>query len=324
MEGLKRSKQALGAEVISRFNDFAPPTLLAQASRINFSTRLFNLIVTNVPGPQMPLYVLGRELEEVFPVAFLPQNHALAVAIMSYNGTRRLRPARRLRLDGGRRSDRRRASTSRWPSSRRPPAAAAARLSARGRRARLSRLCRWLFLVVLFIVVPIVELYVIIQVGAADRRLADPGAAARRRAARLAAAAPPGPRRLAALQRGARRAALPRPRGRRRPADRDRRHPAAHPRLHHRHLRPLLPDPADPGDRPPPAQRRRRQAVRRHGRPGGSRLRGGERRQPRLRVRQTRRAGGDGADPASNGARRDYDFEGSAEEIEGDDPQLPR
>jgi len=86
MAGLKRSKQALGAEVISRFNDFAPPTLLAQASRINFSTRLFNLIVTNVPGPQLPLYVLGRELEEVFPVAFLPQNHALAVAIMSYHG----------------------------------------------------------------------------------------------------------------------------------------------------------------------------------------------------------------------------------------------
>jgi len=86
MEGLKQSKQALGAEVIARFNDFAPPTLLAQASRINFSTRLFNLIVTNVPGPQMPLYLLGRQLEEVFPVAFLPQDHALAVAIMSYNG----------------------------------------------------------------------------------------------------------------------------------------------------------------------------------------------------------------------------------------------
>jgi diacylglycerol O-acyltransferase / wax synthase len=86
MDGLKRSKQALGAETISRFNDFAPPTLLAQAARINFSTRLFNLIVTNVPGPQLPLYVLGRELEEVFPIAFLPQNHRLAVAIMSYNG----------------------------------------------------------------------------------------------------------------------------------------------------------------------------------------------------------------------------------------------
>ncbi len=86
MQGVKSSKQALGAEVISRFNDFAPPTLLAQASRINFSTRLFNLIVTNVPGPQIPLYVLGRELQDIFPVAFLPENHALAIAIMSYNG----------------------------------------------------------------------------------------------------------------------------------------------------------------------------------------------------------------------------------------------
>ncbi|MGH2957017.1 MAG: WS/DGAT/MGAT family O-acyltransferase [Solirubrobacterales bacterium] len=86
MGELKESKQALGAEVISRFNDFAPPTLLAQASRINFSTRLFNLIVTNVPGPQIPLYVLGRELQDVFPVAFLPENHALAIAVMSYNG----------------------------------------------------------------------------------------------------------------------------------------------------------------------------------------------------------------------------------------------
>lgn len=86
MRDLKESKQALGAEVIAGFNDFAPPTLLAQSQRINFSTRLFNLIVTNIPGPQMPLYVLGRELQEVFPIAFLPRNHALAIAIMSYNG----------------------------------------------------------------------------------------------------------------------------------------------------------------------------------------------------------------------------------------------
>ena len=86
MRGLKQSKQALGAEVISRFNDFAPPTLLAQAARINFSTRLFNLVVTNVPGPQVPLYVLGRELEDCFPVGFLPPHQALFVAIMSYNG----------------------------------------------------------------------------------------------------------------------------------------------------------------------------------------------------------------------------------------------
>jgi diacylglycerol O-acyltransferase len=86
MQGLKQSKQALGAEVISRFNDFAPPTLLAQAARINFSTRLFNLVVTNVPGPQVPLYVLGRELEDCFPVGFLPPNQGLFIAIMSYNG----------------------------------------------------------------------------------------------------------------------------------------------------------------------------------------------------------------------------------------------
>jgi diacylglycerol O-acyltransferase len=87
MEGIKQSKQALGAEVISRMNDFAPPTLLAQAARVNFSTRLFNLVVTNVPGPQIPLYVLGRELQDIFPVGFLPPNQALFIAIMSYNGS---------------------------------------------------------------------------------------------------------------------------------------------------------------------------------------------------------------------------------------------
>ncbi len=86
MAGLKESKQALGAEVIAGAQNFAPPTILAQASRLNFSTRLFNLIVTNVPGPQFPLYVLGREMLQVVPVAFLPENHALAIAIMSYNG----------------------------------------------------------------------------------------------------------------------------------------------------------------------------------------------------------------------------------------------
>jgi hypothetical protein len=65
---------------------FVPPTVLAQVSRLNFSTRLFNLLVTNVPGPQMPLYVLGREMVGVVPVAFLPKDHALAIAIISYNG----------------------------------------------------------------------------------------------------------------------------------------------------------------------------------------------------------------------------------------------
>jgi WS/DGAT/MGAT family acyltransferase len=86
MGALKESKQAVGAEVLASVQNFAPPTILAQASRLNFSTRLFNLIVTNVPGPQFPLYVRGRELLDVFPIAFLPTDHALAIAIMSYNG----------------------------------------------------------------------------------------------------------------------------------------------------------------------------------------------------------------------------------------------
>ena len=86
MEGVKHSKQALGAEAIATMEEFAPPTLFAQASRLNFATRFYNLLVTNVPGPQFPLYVLGREMESVFPVAFLAGDRALAVAAMSYNG----------------------------------------------------------------------------------------------------------------------------------------------------------------------------------------------------------------------------------------------
>ena len=86
MDGLKESKQAVGAEVLAGVQALAPPTVLAQASRLNFSTRLFNLLVTNVPGPQFPLYLLGRRLRDLFPVAFLPKGHALAVAIMSYDG----------------------------------------------------------------------------------------------------------------------------------------------------------------------------------------------------------------------------------------------
>ncbi|MEX2106485.1 MAG: wax ester/triacylglycerol synthase family O-acyltransferase [Solirubrobacterales bacterium] len=90
MDGLKASKQPLGAEAIwglnDWFRDFAPPLLLAPTAAINFSTRLFNLLVTNFPGPQVPFYVLGRELTEIHPVGFLARRHALAIAILSYNG----------------------------------------------------------------------------------------------------------------------------------------------------------------------------------------------------------------------------------------------
>src|SRR4051794_10268807 len=86
MADVKESKQALGAQVIAGAQEFAPPTLLAQASRMNFSTRFFNVLVTNVPGPQVPLYVLGRRIESVFPVPFLAGDRALAIAVMSYDG----------------------------------------------------------------------------------------------------------------------------------------------------------------------------------------------------------------------------------------------
>lgn len=90
MDRLKSSKQPFGAEAIwglnDWFRDFAPPLLLAPTAAINFSTRLFNLLVTNFPGPQVPFYVLGRELTAIHPVGFLARRHALAVAILSYNG----------------------------------------------------------------------------------------------------------------------------------------------------------------------------------------------------------------------------------------------
>ncbi len=86
MDNLKSSKQAVGASTLVAVNEMAPPAVLAQASRLQFSTRLFNLLVTNIPGPQVPLYILGNRLQDLFPLAFLPSGHALAVAIMSYDG----------------------------------------------------------------------------------------------------------------------------------------------------------------------------------------------------------------------------------------------
>ncbi len=86
MDELKGSKQALAVEALTSIERLMPPALLTYASRMNFSSHLFNLLVTNIPGPQFPLYLLGRELRRVFPLAFLPRRQALAIAIISYNG----------------------------------------------------------------------------------------------------------------------------------------------------------------------------------------------------------------------------------------------
>ena len=86
MEGIKSSGQAVGAQVLTELTGFAPPTIMAQAARLQAHQRMFNLVVTNVPGPQFPLYMLGRRLNAMYPMVPLAENQALGVAIMSYNG----------------------------------------------------------------------------------------------------------------------------------------------------------------------------------------------------------------------------------------------
>ncbi len=86
MSGLKESKQAVGAQILTELGGFAPPTVLAQAGRLQARQRFFNLVVTNVPGPQTPLYVLGRRLLDLFPLAPLAKRQALCIAVMSYDG----------------------------------------------------------------------------------------------------------------------------------------------------------------------------------------------------------------------------------------------
>ena len=86
MDGLKEGGQAVGARALTELSGFGAPTVMSQAARLGAQQRVFNLVVTNVPGPQMPLYVLGRQLEDVFPLVPLTHRQALGVAIMSYNG----------------------------------------------------------------------------------------------------------------------------------------------------------------------------------------------------------------------------------------------
>ena len=86
MVHLKSSGQAVGAQAITQLADFAPPTILTQAGRLQTRQRFFNFVVTNVPGPQFELYALGRRLRAFYPVVPLARNTALGIAIMSYHG----------------------------------------------------------------------------------------------------------------------------------------------------------------------------------------------------------------------------------------------
>ena len=86
LAGLKEGGQALGAQVLTDLTGYAPPTVMAQASRLMGRQRMFNLVVTNVPGPQFPLYLMGRKAVDPFPMVPLAKGQGLGVAIMSYDG----------------------------------------------------------------------------------------------------------------------------------------------------------------------------------------------------------------------------------------------
>ena len=83
---VKKSGSAVGAHTLSRLGEFAPPQLLAQAARLQAVSRMFNLVVTNVPGPQFPLYLLGKRMVHCFPQVPLAAQQALGIALLSYDG----------------------------------------------------------------------------------------------------------------------------------------------------------------------------------------------------------------------------------------------
>jgi diacylglycerol O-acyltransferase / wax synthase len=85
-EALKSGTQGLGTSTIISLAGLAPPALHATIARSLYATRLFNVTVTNVPGPQTTLYVLGAPLREILPLVPLAAEHALGVAILSYDG----------------------------------------------------------------------------------------------------------------------------------------------------------------------------------------------------------------------------------------------
>jgi len=87
LKDLKESGQAVGVDRMVGLLEYAPPTLLSLAARLLPFQRSMNLVVTNVPGPQFPLYCMGARLLEAFPYVGIADNLALVVAVVSYDGT---------------------------------------------------------------------------------------------------------------------------------------------------------------------------------------------------------------------------------------------
>ena len=85
-EALKRSGLAGGAEALMDVAGAVPPVLHAALARLAFTPRLFNLTITNVPGPQTTLYALGAPMRRVIPLVPIFANHAVGFAVVSYDG----------------------------------------------------------------------------------------------------------------------------------------------------------------------------------------------------------------------------------------------
>ncbi len=83
---LKESRQALGAELLTQVTEWTPSTVLTLAMRLSTRALPFNLVVTNVPGPQVPLYLLGARMLAAYPLVPLWVNQGLGVALFSYAG----------------------------------------------------------------------------------------------------------------------------------------------------------------------------------------------------------------------------------------------
>jgi hypothetical protein len=82
------SMGAVGAERLAGLAGFAPPTLHALGARVasSLSRRVFNVVVTNAPGPQEPRYLAGARLLEAYPVSPLAKGQALSIGVTSYDG----------------------------------------------------------------------------------------------------------------------------------------------------------------------------------------------------------------------------------------------
>src|SRR6185436_9525709 len=83
---LKRGGQATAGAVIAEVANWAGGAVVEQGARLIGSARIYNLIVTNVPGPSIPLYLAGSRLREVYPHLPLFAQQGLGIALLSYAG----------------------------------------------------------------------------------------------------------------------------------------------------------------------------------------------------------------------------------------------